>query len=76
MNYKWLTIKRNSRKYIEFTETNVFNMNFYNTFSTQFELLPRLTIIYGKGQSDEETEITHNGIAIEWLWFGVFFNVC
>ena len=53
-----------------------FNMNFYNTFRTQFELLPRLTIIYGKGQSEEETEITHNGIAIEWLWFGVFFNVC
>ena len=51
-------------------------MNFYNTFSTQFELLPRLTIIYGKGQSDEETEITQNGIAIEWLWFGVFVNVC
>ena len=55
---------------------NVFNMNFYNTFRTQFELLPRLTIIYGKGQSDEETEIIHNGFAIEWLWFGVFFIVC
>lgn len=25
---------------------------------------------------DEETEITHNGIVIKWLWFGVFFNVC
>ncbi len=48
------------------------NMEFYNTFKTQFELLPRLTIIYGKGQSDEETEITRNGFAIEWLWFGVF----
>ncbi|MDD3972630.1 MAG: hypothetical protein PHC31_12060 [Clostridia bacterium] len=52
-------------------------MEFYNTFKTQFELLPRVTIIYGgKGQSDGETEITHNGFAIEWLWFGVFFNVC
>ena len=51
-------------------------LEFYNTLRTQFELLPRFTIIYGKGQSDEETEITHNGFAIEWLWFGVFFNVC
>jgi hypothetical protein len=51
-------------------------MEFYNTFKTQFELLPRLTIIYGKGQSDEETEIIHNGFAIEWLWFGLFVNVC
>jgi hypothetical protein len=47
-------------------------MEFYNTFRTQFELLPRLTIIYGKA---ENTEITHNGFAIEWLWFGVFVNV-
>lgn len=45
-------------------------MEFYNTFTTQFELLPRLTIIYGKGQSDEEIEITHNGFAIEWLCKG------
>ena len=52
--------------------TNRKIMEFYNTFKTQFELLPRLTIIYGKGQSDEETEITRNGFAIEWLWFGVF----
>jgi len=51
-------------------------MEFYNTFKKQFELLPRVTIIYGRGQSDEETEITRNGLAIEWLWFGVFFNVC
>ena len=51
-------------------------MEFYNTFKTQFELLPRVTIIYGKGHSYEETEITRNGLAIEWLWFGVFFNVC
>ena len=47
-------------------------MEFYNTFRTQFELLPILTIIYGKA---ENTEITHNGFAIEWLWFGVFVNV-
>ena len=60
------TIKRNNGR----------DIAIYNTFKTQFELLPRLTIIYGKGQSDEETEITHNGFAIEWLWFGVFFNVC
>lgn len=38
-------------------------MEFYNTFRTQFELLPRFTIIYG---SDTR------GFAIEWLWFGVF----
>ena len=44
-------------------------MEYYNTFKTQFELLPRLTIIYGK------SEIAHNGFAIEWLWFGIFFNV-
>jgi len=39
-------------------------MEYYNTFRTQFELLPRFTIIYGKD--------TLNGFAIEWLWFGVF----
>lgn len=50
-------------------------MNFYNTFTTQFELLPIFTIIYGKGKLNEETEITHNGIAIEWLWFGVFMQL-
>jgi hypothetical protein len=50
-------------------------MEFYNTFKTQVELLPRLTIIYGKKQSNKENEITQNGFAIEWLWFGVFFNV-
>lgn len=50
-------------------------MEFYSTFTTQIELLPRLTIIYGKQQADEENEITHNGFAIEWLWFGIFVNV-
>lgn len=39
-------------------------MEFYNTLRTQVEILPRLTIIYGKGY--------HKGFAIEWLWFGVF----
>jgi hypothetical protein len=50
-------------------------MEFYNTFKTQFELLPRITFIYGKGLIDEDNEITENGFAFEWLWFGVFFNV-
>ena len=76
MNYRWLTIKNKFMKINRIDGNKRFNMNFYNTFSTQFELLPRFTIVYGKGQSDEETEITQNGIAIEWLWFGVFFNVC
>jgi len=42
-------------------------MEFYNTFRTQFELLPRFTIIYG---SD-----TLSGFAIEWLWFGVLLGI-
>ncbi len=42
-------------------------MEFYNTFRTQFELLPRFTIIYGKD--------TLNGFAIEWLWFGVLLGI-
>ena len=40
-------------------------LEFYHTLRTQFELLPRLTIIYGKGN-------TYNGIALEWMWFSVF----
>jgi hypothetical protein len=47
-------------------------VKFYNTFESQFEVLPRLTIIYGKGRA---IEMTHNGFAIEWLWFGIFVNV-
>jgi len=43
-------------------------IEFYSTFRTQFEVLPRLTIIYGEGY--------HKGFAIEWLWFGVYVNVC
>jgi len=48
-------------------------MEFYNTFKTQFEVLPRLTIIYSKIE-EEDYGIYKNGFAIEWLWFGVFFN--
>ena len=47
-------------------------LEFYNTLRTQFELLPRLTIIYGKGNTYEDYEISKNGIALEWMWFGVF----
>ena len=47
----------------------------YNTFKTQVELLPRISIIYGQGEaSEEEYEITKNGLAVEWLWFGIFFS--
>jgi hypothetical protein len=48
------------------------NMEFYNTFKTQFEVIPRLTIIYGSIEEDDG--VCKNGFAIEWLWFGVFFN--
>lgn len=50
-------------------------VEFYNTFTTQFELMPRISIIYGEGQANEEYEIIHNGIAIEWLWFGAFVKI-
>jgi len=55
-------------------------MDFYNTIFTQFELLPRISIIYGFDKNIEvradngQTEIIKNGIAFEWLWFGVFIN--
>jgi len=40
-------------------------LEFYQTFSFQFEILPRITILYG----------SLKGIAIEWLWFGIgYFN--
>jgi len=48
-------------------------MKFYNTFKTQFEVLPRLTIIYSKIE-EEDYAIYTNGFAIKWLWFGVFFS--
>ena len=47
-------------------------LEIYVTFQTQFEVLPRLTIIYGKGNTYEDYEISRNGIALEWLWFGAF----
>ena len=48
-------------------------MIFYETFKTQFEVIPRVTIIYGKNQV--ESSIEKNGLAIEWLWFGVFIQI-
>ena len=47
-------------------------MIFYTTFTTQVELLPRLTILYGKTENDGIEN--KRGIAIEWLWFGVFIG--
>ena len=38
-------------------------VKFYQTFYSQYEFLPRITIVY-----DNES----NGVAFEWLWFGVF----
>jgi len=40
----------------------------YETIKHQVELLPRITIIYTDDVSVEK------GFAIEWLWFGIFFN--
>ena len=48
-------------------------MEFYNTFKAQFEVLPRFTIIYNNIE-EEDYAIYQKGFAIEWLWFGVFFN--
>lgn len=50
-------------------------MEFYNTLKTQFELLPRVAIVYGKGYVEDGFGITDNGIGFEWLWFGVFFKI-
>lgn len=47
---------------------------FYNTFKTQVELLPRVTILYGKS-NDNDNDISKNGIALEFLWFGVFIFI-
>ena len=55
-------------------------IDLYQTFPTQIEILPRLSIIYGFGETievkteDGDTEIIRNGIAIEWLWFAVFIH--
>ena len=52
----------------------------YQTFSTQVELFPRVSIVYGFGEtvevktSEGNTEIIRNGIAIEWLWFAMFIT--
>lgn len=37
---------------------------FETTFAHQIELLPRLTILYGR----------QKGIAIEWLWFSLYYG--
>lgn len=47
-------------------------MRFYTSFTTQIEVLPRLTIIYGSLQFCNR-EIMR-GVGIEWLWFGVFIG--
>lgn len=44
-------------------------LEFYKTFFEQIELLPRITIIYS---TDEDID---NGIAFEFLWFGLFINL-
>jgi len=57
-------------------------METYSTFSTQVELLPRITIVYGFNKptrvhiddQQNDYEMIRNGIAIEWLWFGVFIE--
>jgi len=52
----------------------------YQTFSTQIELLPRVSIVYGFGEDVEFevnegiTETIKNGIAIEFLWFSLFIT--
>ena len=61
-------------------KTSNIKIDLYQTFPTQIEILPRLTIIYGFGESvevsinEDDTEIIRNGIAIEWLWFGIFIH--
>lgn len=45
---------------------------FYTTFKTQIEILPRITIIYGKNYCKN---VENNGFAIEWLWFGIFIKI-
>ena len=57
-------------------------MEFYNTFDTQFELLPRISIYYSKpydvmiknkDYEDEKLNI-ERGISFDWLWFGMFLK--
>lgn len=47
--------------------------HWYNTFRTQIEILPRISVVYGKNVDDSDIE--KNGIAFEWLWFNVFFEI-
>jgi len=47
---------------------------FTTSWNYQIEILPRLTVIYGKGIGDCETTIVSNGIALEWLWFSLFLQ--
>jgi hypothetical protein len=44
--------------------TKIMRVAFYHTLRFQIEVLPRVSILYGKYNS------TH-GILVEWLWFGV-----
>jgi hypothetical protein len=48
-------------------------MKFFNTKSNQIELLPRITVYYNYERCDEE--VLENGVAIQWLWFGIFFII-
>ena len=48
------------KKYKYFSE-------FYTTFTTQIELLPRITVSYKK--------LKIKLIAIEWLWFGFYLTI-
>lgn len=47
---------------------------FTNTWGYQIEILPRITVIYGKGRDDGEITIISNGVAFEWLWFSLFLE--
>lgn len=47
---------------------------FTNTWEYQVEVLPRVTILYGKGIELEDGEIIKNGIGFEWLFFSLFFE--
>jgi len=47
-------------------------LELYNTWRTQIEVLPRLSILYGKGYQEDNYELTMNGVGFDWLWFGIF----
>ena len=49
-----------------------------NTYKTQCELLPRISIIYGKEVKTRDEEgmvIIRNGVAFEWLFFSLFIEL-